>query len=133
MQPSFDPFAYAAYVRQRWRFIASACFIAVAAALVISLMLPKKYTATASLLIEPPGSADARTATAVSPVYLESLKSYEHFAGSDTLFRKALDRFKLRDADNGSIEAMKRRVLRVSKLRDTRILELKVTLRDPKQ
>jgi uncharacterized protein involved in exopolysaccharide biosynthesis len=133
MQPSFDPLAYAAYVHQRWRFIASACFIAVAVALVTSLLLPKKYTAKASLLIEPPGSADARTATAVSPVYLESLKSYEYFAGSDTLFRKALDRFKLREADHGSIEAMKRRVLKVSKLRDTRILELSVTLQDPKK
>ena len=133
MQPSFDPFAYAAYVRQRWRFIASACFIAVAVALAISLLLPKRYTATASLLIEPPGSTDVRMATAVSPVYLESLKSYEHFATSDTLFRKALDRFQLRGGDGGSIEAMKRRVLKVSKLRDTRILELMVTLQDPKQ
>lgn len=132
MQPSFDPLAYAAYVRQRWRFVGSACLIAVAGALLVSLMLPKKYTATASLLIEPPGSVDARTATAVSPVYLESLKSYEHFAASDTLFRKALDRFLL-GGDNGSIEGMKRRVLKVSKLRDTRILELKVTLQDAKK
>jgi uncharacterized protein involved in exopolysaccharide biosynthesis len=133
MQPSFDPLAYASYVRLRWRFVASACAIAVATALVISLLLPKKYTAAAKLLIEPPVAADPRTATAVSPVYLESLKSYEHFAASDTLFRKALDRFQLRASDNRSIEGMKRRVLEVSKLRDTRILELRVTLPDPKQ
>jgi uncharacterized protein involved in exopolysaccharide biosynthesis len=94
-------------------------------------MLPKLYTARASLLIEPPGGSDARIATAVSPVYLESLKSYEYFAASDTLFRKAVDRFQLRGAS--SIEGLKRRVLKVSKLRDTRVLEIRVTLSDPKQ
>jgi uncharacterized protein involved in exopolysaccharide biosynthesis len=133
MQPSFDPIAFAAYLRERWRFIAAVCGVAIAVTLVVSLMLPKKYTARASLLIEPPGNADLRTATAVSPVYLESLKSYEHFAASDTLFRKAMDRFQLRGMDGGSIESVKRRVLRVSKLRDTRILEISVTLPDPKQ
>jgi uncharacterized protein involved in exopolysaccharide biosynthesis len=132
MQPLFDPLAYAGYVRQRWRFVALSCFIAVAVALSISLMVEKKYTAKASLLIDPPGNADARMATAVSPVYLESLKSYEHFASSDTLFRRALDKFHLRSG-GASIESMKRRVLKVSKLRDTRILELSVTLPDPKQ
>ncbi len=106
MQPSFDPLAYAAYLRQRWRFIALTCFIALTAALGVSLMVEKKYTATASLLIDPPGNTDARMATAVSPVYLESLKSYEHFASSDTLFRKALDTFRLRDAEQSSIEGM---------------------------
>jgi uncharacterized protein involved in exopolysaccharide biosynthesis len=131
MQPSFDPLAYASYVCHRWRFIASVCSIALLLALGISLMLPKSYTAKASLLIEPPGGSDARIATAVSPVYLESLKSYEHFAASDTLFRKAVDRYQLRGAS--SIEDLKRRVLRVSKLRDTRVLEISVTLPDPKQ
>jgi uncharacterized protein involved in exopolysaccharide biosynthesis len=133
MQPSFDPLAYVSYLRQRWRFIASVCLIAVVLAFGTSLMLPKRFTAKASLLIEPPGGSDPRVATAVSPVYLESLKSYEYFAASDTLFRKALDRFQLRGAVASSIESLKRRVLKVSKLRDTRVLEISVTLPDPRQ
>jgi uncharacterized protein involved in exopolysaccharide biosynthesis len=106
--------------------------VAAGITLAVSLLLPKRYTATASLLIEAPGGNDARITTAVSPVYLESLKSYEHFAASDTLFHKALDRYHLRASEESSLEAMKRRVLRVSKLRDTRILQIAVTLPDPK-
>ena len=132
MHSSFDALEFAAYLRQRWRFLIAVCAIAAGVSLAISLLLPKRYTATASLLIEAPGGNDARITTAVSPVYLESLRSYEHFAASDTLFRKALDRFQLRVADSSSFEAMKRRVLKVSKLRDTRILEIAVTLPDPK-
>ena len=131
-QTSFDALEFAAYARQRWRFVLTVCGVAAGITLAVSLLLPKKYTATASLLIEAPGGNDARITTAVSPVYLESLKSYEHFAASDTLFHKALDRYRLRVSDGSSLEAMKRRVLRVSKLRDTRILQIAVTLPDPK-
>jgi uncharacterized protein involved in exopolysaccharide biosynthesis len=84
-------------------------------------------------VIEPPGSNDVRTATAVSPIYLESLKTYERFATSDSLFQRAAERFHLRDAEGAqSIESLKRRVLKVSKIRDTKILELSVTLAEPK-
>ena len=40
---------------------------------------------------------------AVSPIYLESLKTYEHYAESDSLFQNALDRFGLRRALSGQL------------------------------
>lgn len=134
MYDSFDAFEYIEYVRKRWRVIAVACGAAVALSASISLLLPKRYTATASVVIEPPGGQDTRYGTAVSAVYLESLKSYETFASSDTLFARAAERFHLQDASHSqAIESLKRRVLKVDKPRDTKILEISATLPDPKQ
>ncbi|MDP8979275.1 MAG: hypothetical protein M3O35_01645 [Acidobacteriota bacterium] len=134
MSDPFDLYEYAAWMRSRWRFWLVACSVAVVLALIVSLLLPVRYTAVASIMIEPPAGLDPRTSTAVSPVYLESLKTYEHFASSDTLFARALDQVHLRDSFGGApIEAVKRRVLKVSKLRDTKILEIHATLADPKQ
>jgi uncharacterized protein involved in exopolysaccharide biosynthesis len=132
MQDSFDAFRYVEFLRNRWRFIAVACAAAVTIALLASLLLPVRYTATASIVIEPPGGNDPRTATAVSPVYLESLKGYEQFAASDSLFVRALQRFHV-SYEGSSIESLKRSVLKVTKLRDTKILQISVTLPDPKQ
>lgn len=133
MRDSFDAFEYLDYLRKNWRVPAVAIVSAVVLAILFSLLLPKRYTATASILIDPPGANDVRTATAVSPVYLESLKSFEHFAASDNLFAEAVKRFRLQDANGRpSIESLKRRVLRVSKPRDTKVLEISATLTDPK-
>lgn len=131
MYRAFDAFEYIDYLRSRWGVIATACGAAFLLSLAISLLLPKHYTATATLVIEPPGGNDARLSTAVSPIYLESLKTYERFAGSDTLFSQAAAKFHLTH-DGESIESVKRRVLRVSKIRDTKILEISATLKDPK-
>ncbi len=124
-----NAFEYIDYLRLRWRLIAAACVCAVLLSLVVSLLLPKRYTATASIVIEPPAGNDVRTATAVSPVYLESLRTYERFADSDTLFAGAVERFHL--ASQGSIESLKQQVLKVNKLRDTKILEISATLAEP--
>jgi uncharacterized protein involved in exopolysaccharide biosynthesis len=133
MYPSFDAFEYVEYLRRRWRVLAGASIAALLLSLGISLLVPKRYTATASIVIEPPGGNDVRLSTAVSPMYLESLKTYERFAGSDTLFARAVDRFHLLDPGTSqSIEALKRRVLKVNKLKDTKILEIGATLGDPK-
>jgi uncharacterized protein involved in exopolysaccharide biosynthesis len=130
----FDAFQFISHLRSRWKTLMAACGVAVVLALTVSWLLPNKYTATASILIEPPAGNDPRAATAVSPVYLESLKTYEHFASSDTLFRQALQHLKLRSANDGEpMESLKKRVLRVSKPRDTKILEISVTWRDPVQ
>jgi uncharacterized protein involved in exopolysaccharide biosynthesis len=134
MYDSFDAFEYVEYVRKRWRVIAIACGVALLLSITISLLLPKRYTATASVVIEPPGGSDPRAGTAVSAVYLESLKSYETFASSDTLFARAAERFHLRaDSHPQAIESLKRSVLKVNKPRDTKILEIRATLPDPKQ
>jgi len=134
MPDPFDLYEYAAWLRSRWRFWLVACSVAVVLALIVSLVLPKRYTAVASIMIEPPAGNDPRSSTVVSPIYLESLKTYEHFASSDTLFARAVDQVHLRDSFGGApIESVKRSVLKVSKLRDTKILEIHATLADPKQ
>ncbi|HEV2447804.1 MAG TPA: hypothetical protein VGS58_17860, partial [Candidatus Sulfopaludibacter sp.] len=133
MYDSFDAFEYIDYLRGRWRVAAVACAAALLISLSISLLLPKRYTATASVMIEPPGDADVRSGTAVSAVYLESLKTYESFASSDSLFARAAQQYHLQSATHPeAIERLKRRVLKVSKPRDTKILEVSVTLTDPK-
>jgi len=133
MYHSFDAFEYIQYLRSRWLVVVTACGLAAALAFGISLLLPKQYTATASVIIEPPGGSDARLTTAVSAMYLESLKTYELFATSDSLFVKAAERFHLRLNDTTSIESLKRKVLKVVKLRDTKVLEISATLSDPQQ
>src|SRR4051794_1257278 len=90
-QDRLDLLSFASYLGTRWRLVAITCVVALVAAGVGSLLMPKKYTATASLLIEPPAGNDPRGATAISPVYVESLKTYERFALSDTLFLQALN------------------------------------------
>ena len=130
MSEPFDAVRYISYLRSRWRWIASSAGLSVTLAVTVSLVLPNQYTATARLVIEPPAGTDLRAAMAVSPIYLESLKTYEHFAASDSLFQKAVNRFALRGS---GIESLKRRVLKVQTVRNTRILEISVTLPDPKK
>src|SRR4029077_18088281 len=96
--------------------------------------IANQYTAVATLLIEAPATSDARANAGVSPVYLESLKSYEEFASGDSLFLKACQKFDLLAGPNPpAVEALKRSVLRVEKLKDTKVLQIRVTLRDPRK
>jgi uncharacterized protein involved in exopolysaccharide biosynthesis len=131
MAESFDIFRYTSYVRSRWRWIAISCVVAAALALAVSLSLERQYTAVTQIVIEPPAGSDLRAAMTVSPIYLESLKTYEHFAAGDQLFAKAASEFRLR-AQFGArpIETIKKRVLRAGLVRNTRILEIAVTLPD---
>jgi polysaccharide biosynthesis transport protein len=132
MSESFDVFRYTSYLRSRWRWIAVSCLSAVALAVGGSMLMRRQYTATTQIVIEPPAGSDLRAAMTVSPIYLESLKTYEHFAGGDQIFQKAIDQFQLR-AQFGAkpIESIKKAVLRVDIVRNTRILEIAVTLPDP--
>ena len=130
MAESFDAFRYMSYLRTRWRSIAASCGTAVVLALIVSLLMPRQYTAAARIVIEPPAGTDMRAAVAVSPIYLESLRTYEQFASGDSLFQQAVNHFGLR---SGPVESQKRRVLKVGLLRNTRILEIWATLPDPKK
>ena len=133
MPESVDAYRYLSLLRSRWRFIAASGAMAVGLSLVVSLALPNRYTATCRILIEPPAGTDIRSALAVSPIYLESLKTYEHFAENDSLFLRALDQFHLRQRfPDRPVESLKSTILKVAMVRDTRILEIKVTLPDPK-
>jgi len=127
-----DVAGFARYLYKRRKLTVTVSLIALGITGVASFLSPSKYTATASILIEPPGGNDPRGATAVSPVYLESLKTYEHFASSDSLFRQALTHLHLRKAYSGvAIESLKRRVLKITKPKDEKILEISATLADP--
>jgi uncharacterized protein involved in exopolysaccharide biosynthesis len=131
MSEPFDAFGYISYLRARWRSIALSCCVAVAIALTVSLAMTRKYTATAKIVIDPPAGADPRSALAISPIYLESLKTYEEFAASDSLFLSAIDHFGLRvQLGSRPVESLKRAVLKVGIVRNTRILEISVTLPD---
>ncbi|HEX5230397.1 MAG TPA: Wzz/FepE/Etk N-terminal domain-containing protein [Bryobacteraceae bacterium] len=132
-QQAFDAFEYVDYFRRRWRVMAVSVTAAALLAGGISLLLPKKYTATASIVIEPPGGSDARLTTAVSQMYLESLKAYELYGNSPTLFAQADAKFHLRSNPEQSLDSLQRRVLKVAKLRDTKVLQVSATLNDPKQ
>ena len=129
MQDGFSVVEYAYYLRERWKFVAIAIAVAGVLSVGISLLLPKRYTATAVVVIDAPAGSDPRSATVVSPIYLESLKTYEQFAASDTLFARAAAQFHL--GEGVPVDSLKRRVLKVVKPRDTRLLEISVTLPDP--
>jgi uncharacterized protein involved in exopolysaccharide biosynthesis len=132
MMQSPEAFRYIGYLRSRWRFVAASAGTAIVLATTVSLFLPRQYTATARILIEPPAGADPRAALAVSPIYLESLKTYERFADSYTLFQKAVERFRLRSLVGSSpIESLKKKVLKIELVHNTRILEISATLPDP--
>jgi len=128
---SFDAYQYLGHLRKKARFTGIVCLAAGLLTLIVSLLLPKEYTATASVIIDPPAGNDPRASISVSPVYLESLRAYELFASSDTLFLRALEKYHLRDSR--PLETVKRKILKVTKVRDTKILEIAVTLPDPKQ
>ncbi|HVW07366.1 MAG TPA: hypothetical protein VHC90_02225 [Bryobacteraceae bacterium] len=134
MSRPFDALDLALYLRSRWRVALVACITALMIAGIAAALLPRRYTATATLIIQPPASADPRSALAVSPVYLESLKTYLNFATSDTLFSRALDELGLRRRyPETSVESLKRRVLSVTKPAATRLIEIETTLDDPRE
>jgi uncharacterized protein involved in exopolysaccharide biosynthesis len=134
MAGGVEAFRYMSYMRSRWRPVAVSCATATLLAIAVSAAMPREYTATARIVIDPPAGTDLRAAVAVSPIYLESLRTYEQFADSDSLFRSAVDQFALRGLlGNRPIESLKKRVLRAGLLRNTRILEISATLPDPRK
>ena len=135
MSEPINAIRYISYIASRWRWILASSAVALAAAFAFGAMMPRQYTATARIVIEPPAGGDTRVATtAVSPIYLESLKTYEAFAASDSLFQKAIDRFGLRSTFGARpIESLKKSILKAGIVRNTRILEISATLPDPRK
>jgi uncharacterized protein involved in exopolysaccharide biosynthesis len=131
MPESFEMFRYLDYLRRRWKVIAGAVVVAFALALAAGLLAPAQYTATARILIESPAAGDLRASMAVSPVYLESLKSYAILASGDRLFADAIEHFHL--PRSRPIEQLKKSVLTVTIPRNTKVLEVAATLPDPRQ
>jgi uncharacterized protein involved in exopolysaccharide biosynthesis len=122
-----DPGDFLAELKARWPVVAGSCGVALVLALAVSLLLPKRYTATAEVLIQAPGSNDPRSATAISPAYLESLRVYEKLASSDSLFARAMEHV----AGTTAARSSKKDVLRVSKPTNMAVLEISATMTDP--
>src|SRR5665213_2691107 len=132
MRNASEGLEFAGYLWRRRAVVAIACTTALVVAGAVSLLLPRRYTATASILIEPPAGNDPRGATAVSSVYLESLKTYERFASSDTAIATALRESGLQKRFEGtSIDTIKRSVLKVSRPASTKIVEISAILDNP--
>ncbi len=131
MPESFEMFRYLDHLRRRWMVIAVAVGVAAALALAAAWLTPARYTATARILIESPAAGDLRASMAVSPVYLESLKSYAVLASGDRLFADAIEHLRL--ARSRSIEQLKNSILKVTIPRNTKVLEIAATLPDPRQ
>jgi capsular polysaccharide biosynthesis protein len=108
--------------------LAVTCGTALFLSLGTSLLLPRRYTATTRILIDPPVGTDQRMI--ISPIYLESLKTYEIICSSDSLFLEAVNHFQL--PRSKPIDQLKRSILKVTIARNTRILEISVTLSDAK-
>jgi capsular polysaccharide biosynthesis protein len=131
MPRTFNIEELAYYLCTRWRILAIACATALILSIAISLMMTREYTATVSIVIDPPATSDPRSATAISPIYLESLKTYEYYAQGDSLFAAVVERFHLRVKGNEAVESLKRKILRVDKLKDSKLLQIRATLPDP--
>ena len=123
MAEPFDAREYAAYLRRRWGIFAAACGAAAALALAASFALPKLYTATVRIVIEPGVLPATEPMTAA---YLESLRTYAAYAASDEIFAGAAEKFHL-------ASTQKDKVLSVVKPEGTRILEIRATLGDAKE
>jgi uncharacterized protein involved in exopolysaccharide biosynthesis len=121
------------YLFTRWRFLAIACGTALVLSIVVSMWMTRQYTATVSIVIDLPAGSDPRAATAISPIYLESLRTYEYYAEGDSLFAAAVERFHLRVKGTESVEGLKQRILRVAKVKDSKILQIRATLPDPQK
>ncbi len=121
----FDAVEFLDYIREKRILFLTSCGVAILLALAVSLALPKRYTAKASILIETPDGNDPRASTAMSPAYLESLKTYETLVASDTLFQRAIQRLQ--------VEGSKAGVLKVSRPASTAVVEISATLHDPRK
>lgn len=126
MPESPELLRYVTHLRRRWPVIVLACAVALGLAGVTTSLQTKQFTARALVLIRPPAS-DSFPATALSPTYMESLRTYEHLALGDSLFQKAVSELQI------TLPPGNNSVLHINVLRQTRVLEVTATLPDPQQ
>jgi uncharacterized protein involved in exopolysaccharide biosynthesis len=127
MQEPLDPLEFLSALRTRWKRMAAVAIGAGVIALVVSLLLPKKYEATTLLMIQPAMGSSA----AMSPAYLDSLRSFEQFVQSDGVLENLLRDTHLNEEFSG--DRFRRSALRATLAKGTRILEVSVRLGDPQK
>jgi|SRR6185312_9354721 len=118
----FELVEFIEYLYARRLVFLIACGLAVGLTLAIGFFLPKRYTAKSSLLIQPP-AGDPRGGIVMTPAYLESLKSWESFAGSDTLYERAARKL--------GVAEPKSNALKITRPASSTVVEINITLRDP--
>jgi len=119
------------YIVGKWRFLAASVAAAGILAFTVSEFLPRRYTATCTVIIDPPAASDPHAASVLNPAYLDSLSAFEHYFTSDTLFQQAARRFHL-DPGAAGISALRKQVLKVAVEHQSRVLQLSVKLASPK-
>ncbi len=129
MSESFEAYQYLSYLWGRWRVVATACSVAVILALGASLLMTKRYTSTAQILIEPAWSRGSLYP--VSPSHLSTIRTYEHVASSDSLFKKAVEELGIRELDSRPLSRLKTAILDVETPPGTKILKIEISLPDP--
>ena len=115
------------YIAARWPFVLVTVAIAAALAFIVSELLPRRYTAICTVIIDPPAGSDPRAASVLNPAYLDSLATFEHYFDGDALFQEAAQRFHL-DSGSAGIVTLRRKVLKVVVQHQSRVLEVSATL-----
>jgi len=122
------------YLGARWLVFVAAAASAALLAFVGSQFMTKQYTAQVRLLIEPPTGADTRSALVVSPVYLDSLRTFEIMASSAELFDEVAGGLQLQPPGASSgFTAWRESILDVEVVRNTKVLVIRATLPDASQ
>ena len=135
------PFELMPYLRAmlgRWKRMALVVAVASAVALAVSLLLPKTYEATATLVIQPAiiqrAGSEARFSAFVNRTYLEYLRSYEHVLQSDGLLDRLIRQTTLDQPPYGyTVASFRSSALNVTLLKNTKILKVRVRLSNPQK
>ena len=132
MTESFSASQYLRHVRTSWPVLAVACVVAAVLTYLGNQLMTPQYTAEARVRIELPGSDDPHSALVISPVYMDSLKTYALLASGNELFAETVDALGLRDAEHPEpLDGLKQSILEIEIPHHTRVLMIRVTLEDP--
>ncbi|MBL8138791.1 MAG: hypothetical protein JNL48_19375 [Acidobacteria bacterium] len=114
--------------RARWGILAGTVLAGVSS-WGVSAWMPRQYEATAVVMVAPPKVGQAASGGAPG---LE-VRNYRSYLENQSLIAQLIREFKLEAAPHHlTPEQFLDRVLTVSDVRDSRLLEVRVTLRDPK-
>jgi polysaccharide biosynthesis transport protein len=114
--------------RARWGLLAGTVLAGVSS-WGVSAWMPRQYEATAVVIVAPPKVGQAASGGAPG---LE-VRNYRSYLENQSLIAQLIRQFKLEAAPHHlTPEQFLDRVLTVSDIRDSRLLEVRVTLRDPK-
>jgi capsular polysaccharide biosynthesis protein len=120
--------SYLRHLGRRWKTLLAVPAVAVAVALLISLILPRKYDARVTLLVQP-GASDPRFPPALNQIYLEYLRSYEQVIQSSGLLLRVIQKFNL----NVTVDRFRNQALDVEMLRFSKLLTIRVRWDDPQK